>query len=74
MLDPQTLAIKTSEILDPEKITPGPWAFIAGGALAIGMLIIGVLAVRRIRRAQMRDEIRAQIAEELKQQKHKPAK
>lgn len=49
---------------DENKVTPGPGGFFATAAIAIAVIALGFLLVRRIRRISIRAEVRERIAEE----------
>ncbi len=50
---------------DPNQVTPGFEGFIFTGLLAAGIIVLGFLLVRRLRRNSYRAEVREQIEREL---------
>lgn len=58
-------AAEGDEEFDPNNVTSGPAGFVATAVMAIAVISLGVLLVRRLRRNQYRSEARAAIAEEL---------
>lgn len=58
-------AAENEEEFDPNKVTSGPAGFIATAVMAIAVISLGILLVRRLRRNQYRFEAREAIAEEL---------
>jgi hypothetical protein len=57
---------------DPDKVTPGWEGFVFTGLLAVGIIALGFLLVKRLRRNAYRAEVREQIAEELADQAEDP--
>lgn len=54
--------------INPDDVTPGIVGFAFTMAIAAAVIFIGVDMYRRIRRMQYREEVRAEIAEELEAQ------
>lgn len=52
-------------VIDDSVISPGMGAFIAILLLAVASILLLVSMVRRLRRVRYREEVRAEIAEEL---------
>ncbi|WP_449280726.1 hypothetical protein [Leucobacter sp.] len=50
---------------DPDQVTPGWEGFVFTALLAAGIIALGFLLVKRLRRNAYRAEVREQIAEEL---------
>lgn len=59
------VAAEGEEQFDPNKVTSGPAGFIMTAVMAIAVITLGMLLVRRLRRNQYRSEARAVIAEEI---------
>ncbi|PRI10240.1 hypothetical protein B4915_12615 [Leucobacter massiliensis] len=53
---------------DPNQVTPGWEGFAATGAMAVCIILLGFLLVRRLRRNAYRVEARERIAAELAEQ------
>lgn len=62
--DATPLPTPTMEV-DPELVTPGPWGFLVIALLALAVIVLVWDMMRRIRRGR----VRADIAEELAQER-----
>ncbi|MDH6236066.1 hypothetical protein [Cryobacterium sp. CG_9.6] len=51
--------------VDPNTVTPGVVGFFAIAFVAVAVILLGLDMVRRIRRTQYREEIKARLAVEL---------
>ncbi|WP_162903624.1 hypothetical protein [Leucobacter sp. wl10] len=61
------IAVRVAEKtkFDPNTVTPGVAGFVFTAILAAGIIVLGFLLVRRLRRSAYRAEARARIADEL---------
>ena len=58
---PRTLS---SEVVDPDLVTPGPWGFLVFALLGVVVILLITDMMRRIRRGRIRADIDEQLGAE----------
>lgn len=59
-----TVPLWLEDELDPNTISPGYGGFIATGAVAVVVVVLGILMVRTVRRINYRAQVQAEIERE----------